>query len=646
MTRARAAPSATLTTAAARSIVMGTAGHIDHGKTALVFALTGTDTDRLPEEKSRGITIDLGFASMLMQDANGRAVDLSLIDVPGHHAFIRNMLAGAGGIDCVMLVIAANEGVKPQTEEHLAICSMLGIRHGLVVLTKKDAVSADALLQTRDEVTQFARGTFLQDAPVCAVSARTMEGIRELKVELARVLAQVPHRTEDLVMRLPLDRAFSVRGFGTVVTGTLQSGRIRAGDTLTLLPQNRTVRVRGIQVHGRTQSEVESPNRVALNVVGADASEIRRGDTLVFPNTILPTRTADAAIALLRGAPPLKHRSRVRVHAFASESLATVLLFDRDAASNERETLVRLRLEKPIVFAPGDRFVLRQCSPAITIGGGRILDAHSAFRLRKSKAHNWLSTMSNASVDEQVLARVQRRGVDGLLVSQLIAETGLTREKLAPIVHHLHTEARLIVPAEESASIEHVLSTDGLRLACALVERELARSSGKAVARAEMRSRTALSDWVLNLAIENMVRQGQVRISGGAIAPAVQDNPHPEQEFRSRQVEVVYRNAGLASPIVSEVSAKLNIEPKELYSILTSLIRAKKLVRMGSDNLLIHADALARLRTDLEKRRGESFDVARFKSFSGLTRKHAIPLLEYLDGSRITRNNNGVRIVL
>ncbi|HLI77949.1 MAG TPA: selenocysteine-specific translation elongation factor, partial [Acidobacteriaceae bacterium] len=353
--------------AQARSVVLGTAGHIDHGKTALVLALTGTDTDRLPEEKARGITIDLGFAALHLVGPGGRRFDVSLIDVPGHHAFVRNMLAGAGGIDAVMLVVAADDGVKAQTVEHLQICRLLGIERGLVVLTKRDAVNPQRLSEARDEVTRLVEGTFLEEAPMVAVSALRQEGIGELKAALTRLVAEVPARSQERVMRLPVDRVFTVRGFGTVVTGTLQAGLVRAGESLKLEPGGRAVRVRGVQVHGKAQAEVGAPNRVALNLAGVDVTEVTRGDTVVPDGTLEPVSVLDAEVDPVPGAPMLRHRQRVRVHAFASETLATVLLYQ---GSPEGARLVRLRLVKPMVLAPGDRFVLRQPSPALTLGGG------------------------------------------------------------------------------------------------------------------------------------------------------------------------------------------------------------------------------------------------------------------------------------
>jgi selenocysteine-specific elongation factor len=366
-------------------VIIGTAGHIDHGKTALVYALTGTDTDRLPEEKQRGITIDLGFATLELENPSGSKLHLSLIDVPGHHAFVRNMLAGAGGIDCVMLVIAADEGVKAQTEEHLAICSLLGIEHGLVVLTKVDAVSPDHLSETRTQVEHFIAHTFLNGVPIIAVSALRGDGMADLKSALAALAAAVPARSSARLPRLPLDRAFSIRGFGTVVTGTLQAGSLHVGDTLEQHPAGRSLRVRGLQVHGKSAEGAQAPCRVALNLPGIEVAQIARGDILTLPNTLTATSTVDVELTMLRGARALKHGARVRVHAFTSESLAKVLFFDRKESSDSFPVLARLRLARPLLLLPGDRIVLRQCSPAMTIGGARVLDTTASPGVRKQR---------------------------------------------------------------------------------------------------------------------------------------------------------------------------------------------------------------------------------------------------------------------
>jgi selenocysteine-specific elongation factor len=626
--------------AAARSVVLGTAGHIDHGKTALVYALTGTDTDRLPEEKSRGITIDLGFAFLDLQDSAGDSIQLSLIDVPGHHAFIRNMLAGTGGIDCVMLVVAADEGIKPQTTEHLAICALLGIRHGIVAITKQDAVAPERLEAARHEVRRFAEHTFLENAPVVAVSARTGAGIATLKRALAQLALSVPTRNADAILRLPLDRAFSVRGFGTVVTGTLQAGSLHVGDAVHLQPEGRSVRVRGIQVHGAPVSETHAPGRVALNLVGVEVAEVHRGHTIVPPETLSPVNTVDVELTVLPGMPALRHRTTQRLHAFTSETTARVLLYH--PGENSAAPLARLRLSKPLLLTPGDRFVLRQPSPAITVGGGRVLDAYPLPRLRKAAANAWLEQLREAAPEQQILLRVRRRGLQGISIKTLSRETGLDTDALRPIIAPLIASKQLI--AVEHTAVGHFLCPGALAEAVELLSKELERSEARSLSRAELRSRTKLEDWVFALAAVRLPQVKPVQAVGNQFTLRGAGAKEPTEALA--KVEALYRTAGLASPIVSEVAATLQLPHGEVPPLITILIRAGKLVRMGADNLLIHAEALVRLRTELEKQRGQTFDVGRFKAFTGLTRKHAVPLLEYLDGARVTRNQNGIRTVL
>jgi selenocysteine-specific elongation factor len=626
--------------AAARSVVLGTAGHIDHGKTALVYALTGTDTDRLPEEKSRGITIDLGFAALDLQDPAGHAIHLSLIDVPGHHAFIRNMLAGAGGIDCVMLVIAADEGIKPQTTEHLAICDLLGIRHGIVAITKQDAVSAERLEAARQEVRRFAEHTFLENAPVVAVSARTGAGIPMLKRALAQLASSVPARNADAIFRLPLDRTFSVRGFGTVVTGTLQSGSLHVGDTVHLQPEDRSVRVRGIQVHGAPVNETYAPGRVALNLVGVEVAEVHRGHTIVPPDSLSPVDAVDVELTVLSGMPALRHRTTLRLHAFTSETTARVLLYQPGESS--AAPLARLRLSNPLLLTPGDRFVLRQPSPAVTVGGGRVLDAHPLPRLRKAAANAWLEQLREAAPAQQILLRVQRRGLHGISIKTLSRETGFHADAIRSIIAPLIASRQLISANVDHTDVDHFLWPASLDEAVELLYKELERT--ETLSRAELRSRTKLEDWVFALAAVRLLQVKPVQAVGNQFTLRGAAAKEPTEALA--KVEALYRTAGLASPIVSEVAATLRLPQAVVSPLITTLIRSGKLVRMGADNLLIHTEALVRLRTELQKQRGQTFDVGGFKALTGLSRKHAIPLLEYLDGARITRNKNGIRTVL
>ncbi len=628
-----------------RSVVLGTAGHIDHGKTSLVLALTGVNADRLPEEKARGITIDIGFASMDLTGSDGQRLEVSLIDVPGHHAFIRNMLAGAGGTDAVLLVVAADDGVKAQTREHLQICRLLGIQHGLVVLTKRDAVSPERLSAATQEVRQLVQGTFLEGAPVVSVSALASEGIDGLKTAIAALLAAIPTRNEGQVARLPIDRVFSMRGFGTVVTGTLQAGTFRAGESPSLQPGDRRVRVRGVQVHGKSRNEASAPNRVALNLAGIEVAEVQRGDTVVPQGTLEPVSVLDAEIEVLPGATALRHRQRVRMHAFTSESLATVLLYEAEPTNSPVTQNVRLRLSKPMLLVPGDRFVLRQPSPAETLGGGRVLDAHPLERLPKAATAKWLRRLQDAHPPQEVLLRVERRGAGGLTLPRLIAETGRNRGALQGLLGPLLAGGLLVQDAANDALIaaEALTSTQQQLL------KEVVRAGVNGTHGAELRSRLGLQEWVFTRSIAALQADRRLQVRGDLLTVPQQGSGKTGTQAeggRAVEVERLYLSAGLAPPLVNEAAERLGIPSAELRGYVTALLRAGRLVRLGADTLLVHQDALGRLIGQLQQERGQSVDVGGFKKLTGLTRKHAIPLLEYLDGARVTRNTGGVRVVL
>jgi selenocysteine-specific elongation factor len=625
-----------------RSIVIGTAGHIDHGKTTLVRALTGIDTDRLPEEKRRGITIDLGFASLVMKAPDESPLRISFVDVPGHSLFIRNMLAGAGCVPAVMLVVAADEGIMPQTIEHLAICELLGISNGMTVLTKCDAVDAAQLRAVTESIERLLRGTFLdkQRSAILPVSAATGAGLDSVRAGLLDLGRRVQPETNGCVLRMPLDRSFVMKGFGTVVTGTLLSGNIHAGNTLQLEPKGHAVRVRGLQTHGQPVESVQPGSRVAVNLSGISATEIQRGQTLVSPHVLSPVHTIDAEVTLLENAAALKHRASVHFHAFTSETMARISLYGYESARPGSIRLMRIKLAEPIVLIPGDRFVLRQPSPAGTIGGGRILDAHPEPRERKPVTVAWLERLKNAPLAEQVNLRVTRRHTRGIALDVLSSETGLTPDAIR----------RHILPALQRGDLlllsgDLVISREAHHAAADAIIKRL--QDGELIKSSALRSQAALSPEVFDFVIDGLVRDQKVRLAGEMLSlPDAAAHSRDAETEPLGAVERIYAQAGLAAPSVLEVAKQLDINEADMRRLITILQRNQSLVRMGGENLYIHHTAVARLTAQITALRGTLLDVGRFKQLTGLTRKYAIPLLEYLDRQRITRVQGAQRLIL
>jgi selenocysteine-specific elongation factor len=646
MTTSQISNMVSTTTTAQKSVVIGTAGHIDHGKTALIRALTGIDTDRLPEEKRRGITIDLGFASLEISAPDGSPVLMSFIDVPGHARFVRNMLAGAGSIDAVLLIISAEEGVKPQTEEHLAICSILGIQRGITVLTKIDAVSQSRLDEVQSSVRQFLSTTSLASSPIVGASARTRHGLDILRRELAELAARIPSRNSDSLMRLPVDRAFTMAGFGTVVTGTLISGSVSVGEELAIEPGARAAKVRGIQVHSRGTVKAEAATRAALNLTRIEAEELQRGDTLVEPASIVAVDTIDAEVTLLRSAPNLKHRGAVHFHAFASECMAAVSLYGYRSLEPGSTGMARIKLSKPIVLLPSDRFVLRNGSPIMTIGGGNVLDAHPLARLNKANSHDWLQRIGRAALDQQLVLRVARRGTSGISVAALSLETGLKANSLRTLLAPALRDERLLLLNDNL-----LLTTEVMKEAVLLVRRQFeirtkdALSSG--VKRSELRSKTRLTAVIFDQALSVLERDKKLRILSEMLFPPESAAPLSiREQDQLLAVSRAFEKSGLAVPSQSLLATELAIDPAQLRRIITALLRSKTLVRLGDDSLCVHQTALADLKKVIQAFRGQTIDIARFKDLAGVSRKYAIPLLEYLDRERVTRKEGDRRTVL
>jgi selenocysteine-specific elongation factor len=631
-----------------KSVIVGTAGHIDHGKTSLVKALTGIDADRLEEEKRRGITIDLGFAHMQME-----GLRIGFIDVPGHEKFVRNMLAGVGGIDLVVFVIAADEGVMPQTREHFEICRLLGIERGIVVLTKSDAVDAETLDVVRLEVSEFFRGTFLDPsrAPMLAVSSKTTEGIDALRSALQQVANEVRAKSTESLLRLPVDRVFTMHGFGTVVTGTLISGMLGKEQEVEVVPARKRARVRGLQVHGASAERAVDGERTAVNLAGVAKEELHRGQTLISPATLAPTHRFEAWIELSGEAKPLKDRARVHLHAFTAEVIAEVALHGVKELKPGGQAFAQLRISKEdeaMLLLPGDRFIMRQFSPVITIGGGRVLDAHPQNkRLSGDALQRFLTVLRDGTPEEQLFARVQRRGAVGLDATDAVRDTGWTAQKVRETAERLLREKRVVHvaalwmdAAEWSTASERVLA----ELKRFHEKNPLAQGIGREL----LREKTKLDESAFAELLQTLAAKGQIVSANELVHLAGHKVVMRSEESQAQTtIDNAFRSAGLAVPALKDVLNGLKIDRIRAQKIVALLLRDKVLVKVNEE-LVFHHTALDALKQILqtEKAKSPRLDVARFKDLTGISRKYAIPLLEWLDRERVTRRVGDARQIL
>jgi selenocysteine-specific elongation factor len=631
-------------------VIVGTAGHIDHGKTSLVKALTGTDADRLEEEKRRGITIDIGFAHLVLPGPNGEPIRIGFVDVPGHERFVRNMLAGIGGIDIVLLAVAADESIKPQTREHFDICRMLSVRRGITVITKSDAVDRDTLDVVRSEVEDFLHGSFLspRKAPVIPVSAMTGAGLEHLKTALARIASEIQPRDSSAVPRLPIDRVFSMKGFGTVVTGTLISGSIQKDEDLEVFPKGQRVRIRSIQVHGASAERAVAGQRTALNLASIEKEDLARGMMLASASTFHTTYRVDVALSLLETARPLKDRARVHLHAYTSETIAEVVLQSQKQIAPGQTSLAQLRLADPLLLLPGDRFIVRQFSPVVTIGGGLILDAAPLTRkISPEQRILFLESMDKGAQDEILGARIARRGKTGLNGSAAVAETGWTPQVVQAIAAQLARSRKIVLAGDAylssqafySASEEAVVAVKAFHQYNPLV-------SG--INREALRERLDLSPEVFSAVLDYLVREKKLEaVSEQLRLPGHNVVMKDEETESKRIIETAFASAGLRVPALNDVLAGLKVDRNRAQKIVTLLLREKVLVKVSED-LVFHRDSLADMRNRIAvlKAKSPTIDVARFKDMTGVSRKYAIPLLEYLDREHVTRRVGDQRVIL
>lgn len=646
-----------------KSVTVGTAGHIDHGKTALVKALTGIDADRLQEEKRRGITIDLGFAHMDLRNELGELLRIGFVDVPGHERFVRNMLAGVGGIDVVLLVIAADEGIKPQTREHFDILQLLGMKRGITVLTKSDAVDAETMEVVRLEVEDFLRGTFLDRSDsILPVSSLTGAGLAELKRALAAFATETTTRDCEANARLPIDRVFTMKGFGTVVTGTLLAGKIRREQELEVFPDGKRVRVRGVQVHGDFTDEAIAGQRTALNIAGVSTEDLARGVMLATAGVYTATQKADVKIKLLRSAPrALKSHARVHFHCHTMEMVAEVVLHEAEesahstAGENSRaalnqimpggELFARVRLTKPALLLPGDRFIIRQFSPVVTIGGGTVLDALPVERMPGHS--DFLKILDGGDLGAILLARIARRLAIGITISELAGETGWTGSVIGDQVREAVQKGQALRIGERVVDQAAILGLQNFVLRAA-EDFHKRNPLVAGVGREELREQVDARADVFDAITASLIRERKLEQVGDVLRLPGHGIVMKGEEAESKtRIEGAFASAGLQVPALNEVISGLKIDRTRAQKIVTLLLREKVLIKV-SEELVFHRNALDDLRQRLaaHKMKSTTIDVAGFKELTGVTRKYAIPLLEYFDRERITKRVGDTRQIL
>ncbi len=631
-----------------KSVIVGTAGHIDHGKSTLIEALTGTHPDRLAEEKRRGITIDLGFAFL---EENG--VRFGFVDVPGHERFVSNMLAGAAGIDVLLMVIAADESIKPQTREHFDICRLLGVQRGVVALTKSDMVDMDTLELVRMEAEEYLRGSFLEKAPLVPVSAKTGAGLGDLKKALSEAAASAGTKDASRYFRLPIDRAFAMKGFGSVVTGTLISGSVGSGDEVELFPRGERLRVRGVQSGGKSVERASPGQRTAVNLAGIEHTALKRGMVLATPGKFRKTRRIDVRLELLPSAKKMKHGARVHFHAGTAETVADVFFHGEKELPSGGSALANFKLQDEILVLPGDRFIVRQFSPVVTIGGGAVLDPLARRpMLRDSGRAAFLETLERGA-HEEILAAMTERALLGLGHEEIVARTGWTKKEVQGALEKLHGTGRTrIVSTEPLILASGKLFEEVRKKILEKVERfqkenpllpGIAREDLRASLGKRVRSET------FRAALDELVTQKKLDAPGELVKKAGSEIALLPEEARAKeQIEAAFSSAGLAVPSVKEVLAKLAVESKRAEKLLQILLREKTLIRV-SPELIFHRQALAQLKEQLaayKKTKGDRISVPAFKELTGITRKYAIPLLEYLDREHVTRRAGEERVIL
>ena len=623
-----------------KHFVLGTAGHVDHGKTALIKAITGVDTDRLKEEKQRGITIELGFASLTLP--SGRT--LGIVDVPGHEKFIKNMVSGAAGIDLVMMVIAADEGIMPQTREHLHICSLLGISKGIVALTKTDLVEKDWLALVQSEITEFLQGTFLESAPIIPVSAIKQEGLTNLIRALDAVTSQITEKADDGIFRLPVDRVFTMKGFGTVVTGTLVSDHIKTGDEIQILPENITARIRGIQVHNQPVEEAWSGQRTAINLQGIEKSTIERGNVLVRPQTVWPSQRLDVFVEFLASnSKNIKNRSLVRLHTGTSEIIARIILLEKDELAPGQKEFAQLILSDKDVVIAGDHFVLRSYSPVTTIGGGQVIDPLPAKHKRlNSKIIEDLNLLQKGTLPEKISLILERTGFKGINLRGLSFRLGINARKIREALEILlsgrfafllDNDDTTVISAHFFHQLEELIINN-------ITAYHKNNSLKEGISKEELKASQGniASPKLFNMVINSLNKKGtivsdkdNVRLAGHQVEFS------GELDYLRRDIARIYNDAGITPSSLTEVMNKFKDQKTKAQSLIKLMLKEGDLIQINEE-LCFAREALEKLRNDYKAQliKDGKATPASFKDLTGLSRKYIIPLMEYFDTNKLT----------
>jgi selenocysteine-specific elongation factor len=614
-------------------IVFGTAGHIDHGKTTLVRSLTGIDTDRLAEEKKRGISIELGFADLVLP--NDRRI--AIVDVPGHERFIRNMLAGVGGLDAVLLVIAADEGIKPQTREHFEICRLLNVSSGIVVLTKADLVRPDRIEQLRLEAKDFCRNSFLEQAPCIPVSAQEGSGLPQLISEMTSLVDGLEPRRGSSFARLPIDRSFKMQGFGTVVTGTLEGGCLRTGDMVEIHPLREQYRIRGIQVHRQPVDEAWPGQRTAINLAGIEAQQIKRGAVLTVPNIFESTNIFDAEIQWLDPKCTARARQSLRLYVGSLESTADVRLIE---VLDKRQSIARISSREPLLILPQDRFILRNSE--VTVGGGAVLDPFPPIRVNREKTRARLRTLLTGSDGVRIRTLVEE-STQGRKISNLVRTTGWAPERITQLAKA--DETLTICETEQRIISLAWLQQKRQQVTAWLENFHQSNPASKGAAMHQVRSslmsgvEPTITDLILR-GSPQIVIAGEIVSLAGHVAKL-----SPEESAARVALEQLFRKSGFQPPRADEALAAAGIELKRARTQLDALIKDKRLVKVAPD-LILHADVVDHMKRSIALHKGKRFSVPEFKEWTNVSRKYAIPLLEFLDRERVTRREGDSRVVL